>query len=154
MKKIIASLIVTSVMNVFLIALIVYLVYQGIYLEINKAANSSPSYTSFIPACLLGIVLAPYIVTLINHFKALNIFKTNSHIFNKEVAIPLLIGYILVIASILLVIVYLIFDGLLLQKIMYFGVPGYALAIFLATSLLFIVPIMMIIILFPKIKKA
>lgn len=154
MKRTIASLIVTGIMTTLFAVLIVYLILQGIDLEIHKNANSAPSETSFIPAGLFGIMLAPYIVTLFNHLKAMKVLKANSHNYGKDVAMPLLVGYILVIASILIVIVYLIFDGLLLQKLMYFNVEGYPLAIFLAISLLAVVPIGMIFILFPIKKKA
>ena len=141
-------------MIIFLASLVIYLVYQGIYLEINKNVNSAPSYTSFIPAALLGIVLAPYIVSLINHFKTLKILKANNKIYNKNIAIPLMVGYVLVIASILLVMVYLVFDGLLMQKMMFFAEPFYAFAIFFATSLLFAPPVAMLLILSTKLNKA
>ena len=154
MKRTIASLIVTGIMTTVFAVLIVYLVFQGIDLELHKNANSAPSETSFIPAGLFGIMLAPYIVTLFNHFKAIKILNANGHTYGKDVAIPLLVGYFLVIASILIVIVYLIFDGLLLQKLMYFNVEGYPLAIFLFHALLAAIPIGMIFILFPIKKKA
>ena len=153
MKKVIVSFIISGLIATFLVTMIACLVYQGINIEMNKNANSAPSSVAFIPAALLGIMFAPYIVTIINHFKALKILKVNNGIYDKNVAIPLLIGYFLVIASILIVLIYLIFDGLLMHQIMSFNEPRYALAIILPIVLLSIIPIGMIYLLFPMKKK-
>ena len=153
MKKVIASLIVTAISTIALVSFVAYFVYQGIYLEINKASNSAPSYVAFIPAALFGIVLAPYIVTLVNHFKSLKLIKTNNHLVDKKTIFPILVGYFLVCASIVIVIVYLIFDGILTKKIMNFIELGYSLSILGLVLLLFIVPIVMMIILIHEKKK-
>ena len=153
MKKVIASLIVTAISTIALVSVVAYFVYQGIYLEINKASNSAPSYVAFIPAALFGIVLAPYIVTLVNHFKSLKLIKVNHHLVDKKTISPILVGYFLVCASIVIVIVYLIFDGILAKKIMNFSELGYSLSILGLVLLLFIVPIVMMIILIHEKKK-
>jgi len=152
-KKVIASLIVTAISTIALVSVVAYFVYQGIYLEINKASNSAPSYVAFIPAALFGIVLAPYIVTLVNHFKSLKLIKVNHHLVDKKTISPILVGYFLVCASIVIVIVYLIFDGILAKKIMNFSELGYSLSILGLVLLLFIVPIVMMIILIHEKKK-
>ena len=147
MKKVIASLIVTAISTIALVSVVAYFVYQGIYLEINKASNSAPSWVVFIPAALFGIVLAPYIVTLVNHFKSLKLINANHHLVDKKTISPILVGYFLVCASIVIVIVYLVFDGILTKKIMNFSELGYSLSILGLVHLLFIVPIVMMIIL-------
>jgi hypothetical protein len=152
-KKVIASLIVTAISTIALVFVVAYFVYQGIYLEINKASNSAPSWVAFIPAALFGIVLAPYIVTLVNHFKSLKLIRANHHLVNKKTASPILVVYFLVCASIVIVIVYLIFDGILTKKIMNFSELGYSLSILGLVLLLFIVPIVMMIILIHEKKK-
>ena len=154
MKKVIASLIVTSISVLFFSSLVIYLVVQGIDMEINKASNSAPSYVAFIPAALFGIVLAPYIVTLVNHFKSLKLIKANYHLVDKKTISPILVGYFLVCASIVIIVVYLIFDGILTRKIMNFSEIGYSLSILGLVHLLFIVPIVMMIILIYEKKKA
>ena len=153
MKKVIASLIVTAISTIALVSVVAYFVYQGIYLEINKASNSAPSYVAFIPAALFGIVLAPYIVTLVNHFKSLKLINANHHLVDKKTISPILVGYFLVCVSIVIVIVYLIFDGILTKKIMNFSELGYSLSILGLVLLLFIVPIVMMIILIHEKKK-
>lgn len=153
MKKVIASLIVTAISTIALVSVVAYFVYQGIYLEINKASNSAPSWVAFIPAALFGIVLAPYIVTLVNHFKSLKLIKANHHLVDKKTISPILVGYFLVCTSIVIVIVYLIFDGILTKKIMNFSELGYSLSILGLVHLLFIVPIVMMIILIREKKK-
>ena len=153
MKKVIASLIVTSISVLFFSSLVIYLVVQGIDMEINKATNSAPSWVAFIPAALFGIVLAPYIVTLVNHFKSLKLIKTNHHLVDKKTISPILVGYFLVCASIVIIVVYLIFDGILTKKIMNFMELGYSLSILGLVHLLFIVPIVMMIILIHEKKK-
>ena len=154
MKKVIASLIVTSISVLFFSSLVIYLVAQGINLEINKATNSAPSWVSFIPAALFGIVLAPYIVTLVNHFKSLKLIRANNRLVDKRVISTILVVYFLVCASVIIVIVYLIFDGILTKKIMNFSELGYSLLILGLVHLLFIVPIVMMIILIREKKKA
>ena len=153
MKKVIVSLIITSISVLFFSSLVIYLVIQDIDMEINKASNSAPSYVAFIPAALFGIVLAPYIVTLVNHFKSLQLIKANNHLVNKKTISPILVGYFLVCASIVIVIVYLIFDGILTKKIMNFSELGYSLSILGLALLLFIEPIVMMIILIHEKKK-
>lgn len=153
MKKVVVSLVITSLTVLALASIVGYLVYQGIYLELNKEANSGPSYVAFIPAALFGIVLAPYIVTLVNHFKSLKLIKANHHLVDKKTVSPILVGYFLVCASIVIVIVYLIFDGILTKKIMNFIELGYSLSILSLVHLLFIVPIVMMIILIREKKK-
>ena len=153
MKKVIVSLIITSISVLFFSSLVIYLVVQGIDMELNKASNSAPSYVAFIPAALFGIVLAPYIVTLVNHFKSLKLIKANYHLVDKKTISPILVGYFLVCASIVIVIVYLIFDGILTKKIMNFIELGYSLSILGLVLLLFIVPIVMMIILIHEKKK-
>ena len=147
MKKVIASLIVTAISTIALVTAVAYFVYQGIYVEINKAHTSFPSWAFFIPAGLFGIVLAPFIVCLVNHFKTFKLIKLNNEEVSRDIISPILIGYILVIASILLVIVYLIFDGILVRRLMNFNEPVYSFTILGLTHLLFIIPITMIIIL-------
>ena len=154
MKKVIVSLIITSISVLFFSSLVIYLVIQGIDMEINKASNSAPSYVAFIPAALFGIVLAPYIVTLVNHFKSLKLIKANHHLVGKKTISPILVGYFLVCASIVIVIVYLVFDGILTKKIMNFSELGYSLLILGLIHLLYIVPIVMMIILIHEKKKA
>ena len=153
MKKVVVSLVITSLTVLALASIVGYLVYQGIYLELNKEANSAPSWVAFIPAALFGIVLAPYIVTLVNHFKSLKLINANHHLVDKRVISPILVGYFLVCASVIIVIVYLIFDGILMQKIMNFMELGYSLSILGLVHLLFIVPIVMMIILIREKKK-
>lgn len=147
MKKVIASLIVTALSAIALVAAVSYFVYQGIYVEINKAHTSFPSWAFFIPAGLFGIVLAPFIVCLINHFKSFKIIKANDNVVNRAAISPILVGYLLVCASIITVVVYLIFDGIFTQRMTTFSEPGYAFAILGFAHLLFIIPITMIIIL-------
>ena len=154
MKKVIVSLIITSISVLFFSSLVIYLVIQGIDMEINKASNSAPSYVAFIPAALFGIVLAPYIVTLVNHFKSLKLIRANNRSVDKRVISPILVGYFLVCASVVIVIVYLIFDGILAKKIMNFSELGYSLLILGLIHLLFIVPIVMMIVLIRGKKKA
>ena len=153
MKKVIASLIVTSISVLFFSSLVIYLVIQGIDMEINKVSNSAPSYVAFIPAALFGIVLAPYIVTLVNHFKSLILIRANHHLVDKKTISPILVGYFLVCASIVIVIVYLVFDGILTKKIMNFSELGYSLLILGLIHLLYVVPIVMMIILIHEKKK-
>lgn len=153
MKKVIASLIITVVSTMALASIVAYFVYQGIYLEINNTTNSAPSWVAFIPAALFGIVLAPYIVTLVNHFKSLKLIKANHHLVDKKTISPILVGYFLVCASIMIDVVYLIFDGIFVQRMIAFTEPGYAFAILGLVHLLYVVPIVMMIILIHEKKK-
>jgi len=154
MKKVIASLVISILSTMILASIVASLIYQGIILEINKATNSAPGWVCFIPACLFGIILAPFIVCLINHFKSLKLIRLNNRMVEKRLLNPILIGYILVSASIILDIIYLLFDGIFVQRIMSFSDPGYAVALFGLAHLLLVVPITMIIILMHEKKKA
>ena len=154
MKKVIASLIITSISVLFFASLVIYLVVQGVNLEINKATNSAPSWVSFIPAALFGIVLAPYIVTLINHFKSLKLINANHKLVNRKLLYPILTGYLLVCASVIIVVVYLVFDGIFTRKLMNFSEIGYSLLLLGLVHLLYVVPIVMMIILLHEKKKA
>ena len=154
MKKVIASLIMTSISVLFFASLVIYLVVQGVNLEINKATNSAPSWVSFIPAALFGIVLAPYIVTLINHFKSLKLINANHKLVNRKLLYPILTGYLLVCASVIIVVVYLVFDGIFTRKLMNFSEIGYSLLLLGLVHLLYVVPIVMMIILLHEKKKA
>ena len=154
MKKVIASLIVTAISTMTLASIVAYFIYQGIYLEINKATNSAPSWVAFIPACLFAIVLAPFIVCLINHFKSFKIIKANNSVVNRTAISPILVGYLLICASIMIDVVYLIFDGILVQRIMIFSEPAYAFTILGLVHLLYVIPIVMMIVLIHNKKKA
>ena len=153
MKKVIASLIITSISVLFFSSLVIYLVVQGVNLEINKTTNSAPSWVSFIPAALFGIVLAPYIVTLINHFKSLKLINANHKLVNRKLLYPILTGYLLVCASVIIVVVYLVFDGIFTRKLMNFSEIGYSLLLLGLVHLLYVVPIVMMIILIREKKK-
>lgn len=153
MKKVIASLIVTAISTIALAAAVAYFVYQGIYVEINKAHTSFPSWAFFIPAGLFGIVLAPFIVCLINHFKSLKIIKTNNNVTNRTAISPILVGYLLVCASIITVVVYLIFDGIFTQRMSTYKAPLSLLTVLVIAHLLCVIPIVMMIILIHEKKK-
>lgn len=144
----------TSISVLFFASLVIYLVVQGVNLEINKATNSAPSWVSFIPAALFGIVLAPYIVTLINHFKSLKLINANHKLVNRKLLYPILTGYLLVCASVIIVVVYLVFDGIFTRKLMNFSEIGYSLLLLGLVHLLYVVPIVMMIILLHEKKKA
>lgn len=154
MKKVIVSLIVSAITVLMLVALIAYLVYQGIYLEINKQSNSCPSDVMFIPAALLSIILAPYIVCLINHFKSLRLIKLNNKVVTRNIISPILIGYFLVCASIVIDVVYLIFDAILTKQLMNFADPISSFLFLGVAHLFYIVPIVMLIVLAHEKKKA
>lgn len=154
MKKVIVSLIVSTIAVLGLVSLIAYLIYQGIYLEINKLSNSCPSTLMFIPAALLGIILAPYLVCLINHFKSLRLIKLNNNVVTRNIISPILIGYFLVCASIVIDVVYLIFDAILTKQLMNFADPISSFAFLGIAHLFYIVPIVMLIVLAHEKKKA
>ena len=159
MKKVIVSLMITSLTVLVLVSVIGYLVYQGIYLEIHKASNSCPSWAMFVPASLLGIILAPYIVCLINHAKVFRLIKLNNNVVSRNIVSPILIGYFLVCISVMIVNVYLIFDAIFTKQFipMNFDEPNaLAWAFFLLgiSHLLYAVPIVMFIVLAHEKKKA
>ena len=154
MKKVIVSLIVSAITVLMLVALIAYLVYQGIYLEINKQSNSCPSDVMFIPAALLSIILAPYIVCLINHFKSLRLIKLNNNVVTRNILSPVLVGYLLVCASIVISVIYLLFDAILTKQLMNFADPISSFAFLGIAHLFYIVPIVMLIVLAHEKKKA
>ena len=154
MKRLIASLIVTGAMIIFLSSMVIYLVYQGIYLEINKQSNSCPSDVMFIPAALLSIILAPYIVCLINHFKSLRLIKLNNNVVTRNILSPVLVGYLLVCASIVISVIYLLFDAILTKQLMNFADPISSFAFLGIAHLFYIVPIVMLIVLAHEKKKA
>lgn len=153
MKKVIVSFAINIFIAIFLVSLISYLIYQGIDMEIHKNINSAPSYVCFIPACLLGIILAPYLVTLINHIKSLKLIKLNNNNIDRKLLTPILVGYILVCASVIIDIVYLLFDGIFTQKIIIFSDPLFSLAVFSLIAFYILPPIILIIVLVHK-KKA
>ena len=155
MKKVIASLIISAITVLMLAAFITYLVYQGIYIEMYKYGNSFPSWALFIPAALLGIILAPYIVCLINHFKSFKLIKLNNNVVARNLVSPILIGYFLVCASIVLDVVYLLFDGIITKRfISFINDPVFSFATLGIVHLFYVVPIVMIIVLAHEKKKA
>ena len=148
MKKVIVSLIVSAITVLMLAAFITYLVYQGIYIEMYKYGNSFPSWALFIPAALLGIILAPYIVCLINHFKSFKLIKLNNNVIARNLVSPILIGYFLICASIVLDVVYLLFDGIITKRfISFINDPVFSFATLGIVHLFYVVPIVMIIVL-------
>lgn len=154
MKKVIVSLVITSLTVLTLASIVGYQVYQGVYLELNKEVNSAPSWVAFIPAALLGIILAPYIVCLLNHFKSLRLIKLNNNVVTRNIVSPILIGYFLVCLSVVVDVVYLLFDAILTQKIMDFSNPAFSFFVLGIAHLFYVVPIVMLIVLAHEKKKA
>ena len=155
MKKVIVSLIVTALSTIALVSAVAYLLYQGIYVEINKAHTSFPSWALFIPAALLGIILAPYIVCLINHFKSIKLIKLNNRAITRNLVSPILIGYFLVCASVVIDVVYLLFDAIFTKRFIAFVEdPAFSFATLGIAHLFYVIPIVMIIVLAHEKKKA
>ena len=154
MKKVIVSLVISSLTVLGLASIVGYLTYQGIYLEMNKQSNSCPSDVMFIPAALLGIILAPYIVCLINHFKSLKLIKLNNNVVTRNIVSPILIGYFLVCASVVISVIYLLFDAILTKRLMNFSDPVSSFLFLGVAHLFYVVPIVMIIVLAHEKKKA
>lgn len=150
MKKVIVSLVITSLTVLVLTSIIGYLIYQGIYLEIHKRSTSFPSWIAFAPAGLLSIILAPYIVCLVNHTKVFRLIKLNSNVVTRNIVSPILIGYFLVCISVMIVNVYLLFDAIFTKQFipMNFDEPNalaWAFFILGMAHLFYAVPIVMII---------
>ena len=154
MKKVIVSLIISAITVLMLVALIAYLIYQGIYLEMHKQSNSCPSDIMFIPAALLSIILAPYIVCLINHFKSLKLIKSNNNVVSRNIVSPILVGYFLVCASVVISVIYLLFDAILTKRLMNFSDPVSSFLFLGVAHLFYVIPIVMIIVLTHEKKKA
>ena len=155
MKKVIVSLIISAITVLMLVAFIAYLVYQGIYIEMYKYGNSFPSWALFIPAALLGIILAPYIVCLINHFKSIKLIKLNNRAITRNLVSPILIGYFLVCASVVIDVVYLLFDAIFTKRFIAFVEdPAFSFATLGIAHLFYVIPIVMIIVLAHEKKKA
>ena len=159
MKKVILSLIISAVTVLTFASIIGYLIYQGIYLEIHKRSTSFPSWIAFAPAGLLGIILAPYIVCLVNHAKVFRLIKFNNNVVTRNIVNPALVGYFLVCISVMIVNVYLLFDAIFTKQFipMNFDDPNalaWAFLLLGISHLLYVVPIVMFIVLAHEKKKA